>query len=275
MATYAIGDVQGCFRSLRKLLKVCDFDPSSDRLWFTGDLVNRGPDSAGVLLWVYEHRKRCRVVLGNHDLHLLARAQGVAKAKRRDTLGEILRSARCAQPLRWLSRRPFIHQKELETSRGLQSFVLVHAGLLPGWTAEDAQRWSDLARKKMRGKKATKLLRRVARCRELTPGKRHTSTRAAAWAVQMLTNLRACDHQGHAALRYNGPPKGLPPNLHPWHDFKSRQKDPHVYVCGHWAAQGLRLESGLIALDSGCVWNGSLSAVRLDDRELFQVDCQD
>jgi bis(5'-nucleosyl)-tetraphosphatase (symmetrical) len=275
VATYAIGDVQGCWKSLEALLDRCDYDSVRDRLWFTGDLVNRGPASASVLRWVYEHRHHVTVVLGNHDLHLLARVQGHASPKHRDTLDDIVESREFDAPLRWLQQRPLLHRETLTTAVGPQDYILVHAGLLPQWTLAQAESWASLARAKLGGPKGAELLRRLAACRNLSAGRRHRSTRAAAWAAQLLTNLRVCDAGGRPALRFSDAPKDLPAGLHPWHAFQARRQEAVIYVCGHWAAQGLRTEHNLRALDSGCVWGGQLSALRLEDDAVIAVECRD
>ncbi len=275
MATYAIGDVQGCAQTLETLVDRCAFDPDRDRLWFTGDLVNRGPASVQVLEWAYAHREAVTVVLGNHDLHLLARAAGVAAARPLDTLDEVLSSPRRPILLEWLRQRPLMHRQALDTDRGREEFLLLHAGILPGWTVAEAEDRARKAEQKLRGPHHREMLRRLARCRTLSPGRHRRASRAAAATAQVLTNLRACDSRGQPVFGPNGPPDSLPPGLRPWHAFAARRSDGVTFVCGHWAAQGARIDPPLLALDSACVWGGTLTAIRLEDGQLFEVDCCD
>jgi bis(5'-nucleosyl)-tetraphosphatase (symmetrical) len=153
MATYAIGDVHGCFETLRRLLRRVVYDPARDRLWFVGDLVNRGPDSLGVLRWAAAQGDRIVAVLGNHDLHLLARAEGISAARKRDTLEEILEAPDRDDLLSWLRSRPLLHREG--------EILLVHAGLFPEWTPAEAERLARDVEARLRGEKAPKLLTAV------------------------------------------------------------------------------------------------------------------
>jgi bis(5'-nucleosyl)-tetraphosphatase (symmetrical) len=267
MATFAIGDIQGCYETLRRLLDRCGFDPGSDRLWLVGDLVNRGPRSLEALRWARSMQDRLTMVLGNHDLHLLGRAFGVRKPKRRDTLNAILDAPDRAELLGWLRRRPLLHD---EGGR-----LLVHAGLLPEWTLDTAR---GLARELEQG------LADVAPARVLETVNGSGPPR---WderlgradrlrvALRAFTRLRTLTADGHDCPDFSGPPERAPDGCRPWYELASRRGDDVTIVCGHWAALGLRLQKGLVALDTGCVWGGTLTALRLDDRRVFQEPLAD
>lgn len=250
MATWAIGDVHGCYRTLRALLGRMDLDVRRDRLWMVGDLVNRGPRSLKVLRWACELNKemgdRFQVVLGNHDLHLIARHLGVVGERPRDTLKKVLEATDAPELIDWLRRRPFVHFEQIAD----RDYVLVHAGLRPGWAPEAVIKAAGRLERKLQGPKATRLLQRRNKKSLVT-----------------FTRMRMLDRKGQTH-DYSGPPKDAPTGLKPWFRAAPRSCPEHTIVCGHWAALGLRLEPGFIALDTGCVWGGRLTAVRLDDRRI-------
>jgi bis(5'-nucleosyl)-tetraphosphatase (symmetrical) len=261
MATYAIGDVQGCYDELQALLATLRFERGRDRLWFVGDLVNRGPASLEVLRFVRGLGEKAVVVLGNHDLHLLCVAEGFAKRRGDDTLDALLAAPDAAQLLDWLRRRPMMHAED--------GYALVHAGLLPQWSIDKA---SSLAREMEAALRAPSYRDFLANMYGGTP---------VAWRddlsgwdrlrviVNAMTRLRFCNAAGEMELRAKG--AEAPAGYRPWFELRGAAELP--IVCGHWSALGLRLSPKLVALDSGCVWGGSLSALRLEDRELFQVPC--
>lgn len=257
MATWAIGDVHGCFRTLEALIERIDLDVSRDRLWMVGDLVNRGPSSLEVLRWARaldrEMGDRFEVVLGNHDLHLIARHQGIAEARPGDTLEEVLKAADGPGLVEWLRRRPFIQFEGI----GSEDFVLVHAGLLPGWSQQDATAAARRLERQLQGPDPELLL--YSRSDE---------------ALAAFTRMRMLDPEAKFH-DYNGPPEAAPAALSPWFEVEPRGCPGHTAVTGHWAALGMRLQRDLIALDSGCVWGGKLTAVRLDDRRVAQKSVVD
>lgn len=256
MAVYAIGDVQGCQRELMTLLSLLDFNPDGDRLWFVGDLVNRGPGSLEVLRFVKSLGAGAVTVLGNHDLHLLAVACGVAEERSRDTLKPVLRSKRCDELLGWLARRPLVARQG--------RYLLVHAGLLPEWSAVDAERVARSLEDRLASPDGPALLAAHRGRRELGPS---FELRALA-AMTMLRTLRA---DGAPCREFSGPPEEAPEGCVPWFDAPGRRSGDATVVCGHWAALGLRLRPDLFALDSGCAWGGRLSAVCLEDGRVEQV----
>ena len=266
MATWAIGDVHGCFRTLEALVDRLDLDIGRDRLWMVGDLVNRGPSSLQVLRWARaqddEMGDRFQVVLGNHDLHLIARQLGIARARSGDTLEAALSATDGPDLVDWLRRRPFIHSARI----GDTDFVLVHAGLLPGWSRRDALEAGERLQRQLQGPRAECLLRR-----ENTGRHRAAASKA---ALSAMTRTRMLDSK-QTPRAYNGPPEEAPEDLRPWFAVEPRGCPDHTVVCGHWAALGLHLRPNLIALDTGCVWGGRLSAIRLDDRRVVQEDVVD
>jgi bis(5'-nucleosyl)-tetraphosphatase (symmetrical) len=262
MPTYAIGDIQGCFRTLERLLKRIGFEPGRDHLWSVGDLVNRGPESVEVLRWAREMGEHLTVVLGNHDLHLLGRAYGTRSAKRRDTLDGILESPDREELLEWLRRRRLLHREG--------DFVLVHAGLLPGWTLEVADGLAREVEEILGGTDPRRLLEALAIGRP-SPWRAGLGQEDR-WriAVQSFTALRLCRDDGRVCEGYTGPPEGAPDGCHPWFELRDDHAAGLTVVCGHWSALGLRVQPGVLALDTGCVWGGTLTAARLEDGEVFE-----
>jgi bis(5'-nucleosyl)-tetraphosphatase (symmetrical) len=271
MATYAIGDIQGCFLSLQALLELIRFDTRKDRLWFVGDLVNRGPASLEVLRWARAHDEHIVCVLGNHDLHLLAAAAGLRKAKPLDTLTEVLEADDRDELLDWLRHRPLAHREKV----GGRRLLMVHAGLHPRWTVKRTLRLAKEAGAALTRHGGKKLLTALIHS---TPTRWHDKLTGAArlsMIVALLTRLRTCHSNGTPCTDFAGPPEDAPSGSHAWHALPRVAWDDHVVLCGHWAAQGLALTERVVALDSACVWGGSLSACRLEDGEVFSVSLQD
>jgi bis(5'-nucleosyl)-tetraphosphatase (symmetrical) len=266
VALYAVGDVQGCFRTLERLLGRIRFDPSADRLWMAGDLVNRGPRSLEVLRLARSLDKALVCVLGNHDLHLLGRARGARPARRGDTLDAVLGAPDRDELVDWLARRPMLHREG--------EHLLVHAGLQPAWTPEGAERVAREIEERLRGPGADALLAGLSR-RGLPGWRAARRDEKDVLALQTFTLLRTCGDDGRLCREFSGPPAQAPPGCRPWFAVPGRLSEGAVVVCGHWSALGLRLETNLIALDTGCVWGGPLSAVRLDDRAVFQESFAD
>lgn len=261
MATYAIGDIQGCFGTLERLLDRIEFDPATDRVLLVGDLVNRGPQSVQVLRWAMRNDKAVRAVLGNHDLHLIARALGVGHKRKRDTLDEVLQARDRADLIDWLRTRPFAHREN--------GHLVVHAGILPAWTADDAERLAGEAEEMLQSKDAPRLLESLGAPPKKWSEKLSGLERVVN-VVQALTRMRTCRRDGVPNLEFSGPPDEAPPGCRPWFDVPDRKEKGVTVVFGHWAALGLHVGRNAIGLDTGAVWGNKLTAMRLKDRAIFQ-----
>jgi len=266
VATYAIGDIQGCFDELQALLADVGFDARRDRLWFVGDLVNRGPQSLETLRFVRDLGDAAVTVLGNHDLHLVMCAEGYGRPHAEDTLAAILAAPDRDELIGWLRRQSLCHVDG--------DFVLVHAGLLPQWSPADARRLSDEVTAALNAPDYRNFLAHMW-------GSEPNAWRddLAGWdrlrvIVNAMTRMRFCSNEGVMELRTKGPPRAAQPGYRPWFEVPARRSAGATIVCGHWSALGLTLRPNLLALDSGCLWGGSLSAVRLEDRAVFQVLCK-
>ncbi|OFX20257.1 MAG: bis(5'-nucleosyl)-tetraphosphatase (symmetrical) [Anaeromyxobacter sp. RBG_16_69_14] len=264
MARFAVGDIQGCYQALRRLLDKASFDPAVDRLWLAGDLVNRGPDSLRVLRWARSLGDRAVVVLGNHDLHLIAMAHG-APAKRRDTLLQIREAPDGEELLDWLRHQNLMHHEE--------GFAMVHAGLLPEWTIAQALELARDVERELR--EAPKRLFELMYGDEpakwsdaLDRADRHRIV------INAMTRMRMLNRAGEMDLSYSDTPSKAPAGHVSWFDVPGRASAATPIVCGHWAALGLMLRPDLLALDTGCVWGRQLTVVRLEDRAVFQIDCE-
>ncbi|MDB4961584.1 MAG: hypothetical protein JWP01_1583 [Myxococcales bacterium] len=263
MARYAIGDVQGCMASLERLLGLIDFSPARDQIWLVGDLVNRGPRSLDVLRWAHGMGTTVTCVLGNHDLHLLARAAGAAGEKKRDTLDEVLAAPDSDRLLDWLRHRPLFHHDA--------AFGMVHAGLHPQWTVADARARAAEIEHELRGPGWRAFLAQTLNGSiprwdpRLGGGDRWRAILA------YLVRVRTCRPDGRIEPDFDGPPSQAPPGCVPWFAMPDPAWATHTIVFGHWAALGLDIGARHLGIDTGCVWGKSLSAIRLDDRSVFQV----
>ncbi|MGB0128589.1 MAG: symmetrical bis(5'-nucleosyl)-tetraphosphatase [Rhodocyclaceae bacterium] len=265
MPTYAIGDIQGCFDSLRRLLDLCRFDPSRDRLWLVGDLVNRGPHSLETLRFVKQLGNAALAVLGNHDLYLLMAAEGFGKPGKEDTLGPVLAAPDRDELLAWLRGRPLCHHED--------GYFLVHAGLLPQWSAAQARRLGREVEVLLAGEHYRELLANMWGSQPLAWKESLSEWDRMRVIVNAMTRMRFCSAEGTMELRTKGGTANTPLGYMPWFDVPGRKSSDTVLVTGHWSALGLRIRADLLALDSGCLWGRHLTAVRLPDHKVFQVDC--
>ena len=261
MATYVIGDIQGCYRTFRKLLRKIEFDVTKDRLWLVGDLVNRGPRSLETLRWVFKHRDVVQTVLGNHDLKLIACDAGVSEPRRRDTLDDLLKAPDRSELVDWLRQQPFLFEEG--------PVVLVHAGLLPAWSMKKARSYAREARKVLRSADYAEVMREALKL-EVVWGEDLRGVARWRGLTDVFTRMRMCTKDGMPSYEYNGPPEDAPKGEKPWFALPTPDRDWHTIVFGHWAALGLHIEPGIIGTDSGCVWGGALTAVRLPDIAVFQ-----
>jgi len=269
MAFYAVGDIQGCCDALDRLLCEIRFDPDVDHLLLVGDLVNRGPESLRTLRRVRALGRAATAVLGNHDLHLLAAWLGVRPLSSADTLAEVLGAPDAADLIDWVRHKPLAHRLKFAG----ETFLLVHAGVLPTWSAADA----------------------LTRASEVEHALRHTD-----WAqfighmygdkpdrwddglqgferlrliVNAFTRMRFCSDEGVLDLKTKEGAQSAPPGYKPWFEVPGRRAADTTILFGHWSTLGWVEQSNLLGLDTGCVWGGMLTAVRLEDRHRVQIQC--
>ena len=259
MPTYAIGDVQGCFDELRRLLREVRFG-AHDRLWCVGDLVNRGPKSLDVLRFVADLGERALVVLGNHDLHLVTQHEGFERTRKDDTFSDVLGAPDAKQLVDWLRARPMMHVEG--------KYAMVHAGLLPQWSISQALSLGREVEAALRGADYRAFLGNMYGSQPDQWSETLTGWDRLRVIVNAMTRLRFCTPAGKMDFRAKS--AAAPAGYAPWFDFRN---DAETLVCGHWSALGLKTSEKLAALDSGCVWGGRLSAMRLEDRAVFQVPC--
>ena len=265
MPTYAIGDLQGCHDSLLRLLDAIRFDPAADRLWFVGDLVNRGPDSLGVLRFIRSLGDAAICVLGNHDLHLLALAEGYGRAHKGDTLDAVLAAPDRDELLAWLRGR------RLAWREG--DWLMVHAGVLPAWSADDTLARAAEAEAVLQGAHYREFFAQMYGNAPIGWDERLIGVERLRVIVNAFTRLRYCTADGEMEFHHKGAPGTQPAGLMPWFQVPGRRSADVTCVIGHWSTLGLVNRPGLVALDTGCLWGGRLSAIRLEDRQVLAVQC--
>ncbi len=272
MAIYAIGDIQGCYDELIQLLGKINYKDDKDRLWFTGDLVNRGPKSLQTLRMIQAMGANATVVLGNHDLHLLATAYDHFKPGRKDTLDNILKAPDREKLLEWLRSRPLIHaDKEL-------GLVMVHAGLHPDWSIDKALSLAHEVESILRSDKHVSFYRHMYGDKP-----RKWSDSLNSWArlrfiTNIFTRMRYCDKAGRVSMSPKGAPGTQPSGLHPWFDIKTRHSRDDKIIFGHWSTLALLNNypyRNVYPLDTGCLWGGRLTAMRIDKKPFtrISIDC--
>jgi bis(5'-nucleosyl)-tetraphosphatase (symmetrical) len=265
LPVFVIGDLQGCRGELDLLLDRIEAKAPRARLVFVGDLVNRGPDSLGCLRRIRAMADRAQIVLGNHDLHLLAVANGIRPRGRSDTLEALLAAPDLHDLLQWLRQQPL--------SLMAEGHLIVHAGVLPQWTTEQTLALADEVSTVLRG---SDWLDFLAQMYGNEPAQWHDDLQGAdrlRCIVNALTRLRFCTVQGEMEFTSKEGPEKPPAGYMPWFDVPERLTQETPVVFGHWSTLGLILRPNIIGLDTGCVWGGKLSALRLSDRKLVQVDC--
>jgi bis(5'-nucleosyl)-tetraphosphatase (symmetrical) len=269
MALYLIGDVQGCDAALARLLQKAEFSASRDHAVLLGDLVNRGPDSAGVLRRVMQLAGSATCLLGNHDLSLLAVAHGIRAPHLSDTMDSVLHAPDRDAMLDWLRQ-----QRMALDAHGL---LMVHAGVLPQWSVRDTLRLAAEVEAVLRGPELTDFLAQMYGNEPASwHGDLHGAERLRV-IVNALTRLRFCTAEGAMYLKAGGTLEQAPPGTMAWFDVPGRRTAGRPVAFGHWSQLGLVLRDDAIALDTGCVWGGCLSALRYDpvtgSREVVQVKC--
>lgn len=268
MSTYAIGDIQGCLEPLKRLLGKVNFDPSIDRLWIAGDLVNRGPSSQETLSFLYALRDRLTVVLGNHDLHLLAVARGHRAPNNKDTLEDILGHDQHPEWMEWLRTMPLLHH---DATLG---YTMTHAGIPPQWSLERAQAHAHEVEAVLQSNQLDQFLAQMY-------GNEPRSWKNKLYGIDRLrlitnyfTRMRFCTAEGELDLDNKGGLDEQPPGFAPWFAHPEHKCRQEKIIFGHWAAlEGAASAPNVFALDTGCVWGGQLTALRLEDEQRFSCEC--
>lgn len=269
MSTYLIGDIQGCYGPLQQLLEQFEFEPARDQLWSCGDLVNRGGQSLEVLRLLHSLGSAVSVTMGNHDLHLLASYRRFPQGGSRNHEFEAILSAPdCDELVEWVASHPLaIWSEEHQMLR-------VHAGVIPQWTWQDAISASDEISAVLQSEQRDGFLRHLYGNKPKLWKDERKGWGRLRLISNILTRLRFCDELGRGNYRLSGSPGSPPDGYKPWYKHKHR-KTRDIYIAfGHWAALGLKVKKRFIALDSGCVWGGKLSAFRLEDQRVFQTRCR-
>jgi bis(5'-nucleosyl)-tetraphosphatase (symmetrical) len=262
-----IGDIQGCAAALDRLLAQAGFSPSRDRLVLLGDLVNRGPDSLGVLQRAAAWGAAATCLLGNHDLHLLAVACGQRKLQKGDTFGDVLSSPKAEEWLQWLRTQPLAHIEG--------DWLCVHAGVVPAWTRQDTLALAEEVQQQLRGPDLGAFVGQMYGNSPDRWDPRLQGVERWRFVVNTLTRIRFCSADGTLDMKTKEGLGAAPAGFTPWFDAPQRQTQGQPIAFGHWSTLGLVNRPDLLALDTGCVWGGSLSAMRVDGgrRELIQVPC--
>jgi bis(5'-nucleosyl)-tetraphosphatase (symmetrical) len=257
MTTYVIGDLQGCLTPLERLLDHLRFEPSHDKLWFVGDLINRGPESLETLRYVKALGDNAITVLGNHDLHLLAVVHGIRKASSKDTVEDIINASDRDELCNWLARQPLLH-----TDKNL-GHTLVHAGIHPQWSLKRAHKMSReihyALNEDLSGFLSTMYGNSPAQWDTKLP-----TTKRQRFAVNAFTRMRYCYADGSLNFDFNGAPHAAPKDLYPWYAVPDRKELDTKIVFGHWSSHPAMCKPGVVPTDRGCVWGGSLVAYAIE-----------
>ena len=269
MATYAIGDIQGCYYAFQALLARIQFNAKKDQLWLVGDLINRGSGSLEILRWCFEHQDNLKVVLGNHDLHTLVVANGFVRPHRSDTLDALLNASDSLQLLHWLRHQRMVYVQD--------DYLMVHAGLLPQWTIKDALSYGAEVEAALQGADYLNFLNNMYGNQPNQWDESLLGLDRLRVITNAMTRLRICSMQGEMNFTFKGELEDIPADLMPWFDVPNRASQNGKIIFGHWSALGLHFRNNVFALDTGCLWGGKLTAFSLETQKITQVnfDAQD
>lgn len=280
MAIYAIGDVQGCYEDLTNLLDTIHYNPSNDKLWFVGDLVNRGPDSLRTLRFIKELGDNAKTVLGNHDLHLLATYHGL-KGNNDSSVQELLNASDCDELIHWLRTQPLlIHDEQTH-------FTLVHAGINPLWTLSQAKQYANELEKVLSAENYLDFLNHMYGNLPNQWSEELTGWDRLRFICNSFTRMRYCHANGQLDFDYNGAPGSQENNLIPWFDVSNRANENEKIIFGHWSTLGyfqkqnnLKIPANIYPTDTGCVWGGTLTALKIESNnghgyttKFISIDC--
>ncbi len=273
MANYAVGDIQGCYKEFDKGLKKINFNEKKDRLWISGDIVNRGPDSLKTLERIYSIRSSVNIVLGNHDLHFLARHYADRKSAKNDTLEELLASSKCEKYAKFLLKQPFVFSKKIKLKNGdKKKYIMVHAGLPHYLTFKECMNLNKLSQEFL-SKNPKKNLKKIFFHHRKNNFKIISMNDKLAFFINAVTRIRICDKEGKIMFAFKKGLKDLPFNFVPWFKLKiSALTRNDRLIFGHWAAlNGKTNKQNIIGLDTGCVWGNKLTFVRLEDSKKYFI----
>lgn len=271
MAVYVIGDVQGCYSSLKKLLKAINFDQYEDKLWFVGDLVNRGPQSLKTLRFVRSLGESAMAVLGNHDLHLLALYYGQTKVRSSDSLSQVLEAEDCKELMEWLRFRPLLHY-----DIGL-NFAMVHAGIYPGWSLSEALERAREVEQAIRGENVVDFLREMYGNQPARWSDQLDGMDRLRFITNVFTRMRYLRQDGSLDLDAKGAPQKLnSSDVNPWFEFSQSAIKHNRLAFGHWSTLPTNQYGSCFAIDSGCLWGGRITALRIDKKSprWFSLSCE-
>ncbi len=268
MTTYAIGDIQGCYKELRQLLKLINFSSDKDQLWFVGDLVNRGPDSLSVLRFIKDLGENAISVLGNHDLHMLGVLQSIEKPRKKDTFNEIILAKDRDTLIEWICSLPLMHINKKS------KHILVHAGIYPAWSVEEAQVYANEVESVLQSNKCIDFLKNMYGSKP-----ERWSPSLAGWdRLRFITNsftrMRFCTKDLQLDMKYKCPPGSQPNELIPWYLLRNDKLRQYQILMGHWSTLGNVNDPQLVTLDTGCLWGGKLTAYSLESPSCYtSLEC--
>ncbi len=266
MTIYAIGDIQGCYDELLRLLDVIKFDESIDQLWFAGDLVNRGPKSLETLRFVKSLGDAAVTVLGNHDLHLIATFLANKKQRKKDSLSQVLEAPDCEELIHWLRHRPLFHHQD--------EFSLLHAGLPPQWNLAQTQKMAELVENILQGPDYVEFFKTMYGNKPGSWSDNLDILDTARFVVNCFTRLRFCDAEGRLDFHHKGAPGSQPESLMPWFTVPGRKSADMKIIFGHWSTLGYYEGHNCYAIDTGCLWGGELTALKLKDNvQKISIPC--
>ena len=271
MSTYAIGDIQGCYKPLIALLNKVNFKPAIDKLWCVGDLINRGPKSLDTLRYLRDIDDAAEIVLGNHDLHFLAILHGCAPVRTKDTLQKLIAAPDCYELSEWLRNKPLAHFESVETQIGIQHYLMIHAGVAPQWTLQKTLDYAAEVELALQGKDFKKFLKSMYGDQPDCWDNNLSGQDRLRVITNYLTRVRFCNEQGVMDLSIKEGLAYAPKEYHPWFSYENISAKTNI-IFGHWAAlEGFTGKEHVYALDTGCVWGRELTVMRLEDHKLFTV----
>ncbi len=267
MAIYAIGDIQGCYDDLLRLLDKIEFDQQEDQLWFAGDLVNRGPKSLETLRFIKSLGSSAISVLGNHDLHLLAIANKRHKIRKKDSLDQILGASDCDELMDWLRHRPLFHYND--------DFCLLHAGLPPQWDFSKTKKMAVKAEKVLQGNNSKAFFDDMYGDLPNVWNAELNDVLKIRFIINCFTRMRYCDAQGQLDFKQKGTPGTQPKNLMPWFTVPGRKSAKMNIIFGHWSTLGYYEGHNCYGIDTGCLWGRQLTAIKLGKKvKRISIDCK-